>query len=64
MTEYRFVSTRIVDGRSRKVIIDICGDIINRNPTKGELKDLRPELSKKERVDNKDILLEFNGYSH
>ena len=62
MSEYRFVSTRIVDGSSRNVIVDICGDIINRNPTREELKDLRPELLKKEKVNDKDILLEFLRY--
>lgn len=62
MKEYRFVSTRIIDKKSRKVIVDICGDIINRNPTKEELKGLRAEFSKKERISDKDILLEFLRY--
>lgn len=62
MKEYIFVSTRIVDEKSRKVIVDICGDIINRKPTKEELNGLRPELSKKERISDKDILLEFLRY--
>lgn len=51
MIESRFVSTIIVGGKPRKVIVDICRDIINRNPTKEELKSLRP-YSKKERSRN------------
>ena len=39
MTEI-FMSSRIVDGKPRKVVVDNIGTIINRNPTKEELKGL------------------------
>lgn len=39
MTEI-FISTRIIDGKLRKVIVDNIGTITNRNPTKEELKGL------------------------
>lgn len=40
MTENKYKSTRIVDGKARKTIVDENGNIINRNPTKEELKGL------------------------
>lgn len=59
MTESRFTSIRWIDGKQRKVVVDICGDIINRNPTKEELKGIRSELSKKEISNDEEYLLEF-----
>lgn len=62
MTEYSFSSIRWIDGKQKKVIVDMCGDIINRDPTKEDLKCIRPELSKSEIVNDKDLLLEFLRY--
>lgn len=62
MTEYTFISIRWIDGKQRKVIVDICGDIINRNPTKEELKGIKLELSRKELSKNKEYLLEIMRY--
>lgn len=45
MTNYK--SIRIVDGKPNKVIVDKNGDIINRNPSKDDLKDLENEIAKK-----------------
>ena len=45
MTKY-FISTRIIDGRSTKVITDENGKVVNRNPTKEELKGTRTEYNK------------------
>lgn len=39
-TEY-FITIRIINGKPRKVIIDLFENIINRNPSKYELKDLK-----------------------
>jgi len=74
MTEYiqsKFKTTRIVDGKLRKVIVDIFGGIINKNPTKDELKELKPyignfwnyvkNLPAKEK---KEYLLGFIRYFH
>lgn len=60
----RFTSIRWIDGRKRNVIVDICGNIINKNPTKEELKGLKIELSRKElsKEENKEYLLEFLRY--
>lgn len=64
----KFVSIRRrVDGKNNKVIVDICGEIINRNPTKEELKDLKPEISRRQldklsEEDKKKYLLEFLRY--
>jgi hypothetical protein len=60
----RFTSIRWIDGRKRNVIVDICGNIINKNPTKEELKGLKTELSRKElsKEENKEYLLEFLRY--
>ena len=61
----KFKSVRMVDGRQRSVIVNICGDIINRNPTKEELKGLKHEiirtwtLSKLPEQELKEYLLEF-----
>ena len=32
MTENKFTSIRLIDDKQKKVIVNICGDIINRNP--------------------------------
>ncbi len=45
MTEY-FESIRILDGKSKKVIVDDAGKIVNKNPSKEELKGLEEELYK------------------
>ena len=48
MTEYRytkFTSIRLIDGKQKKVIVDFCGDVINRNPTKDELRGIEKYLS-------------------
>jgi len=67
----KFISTRIIYGKPRKVIVDICGDIINRNPTKEELKGLKKESdvritrNNKQRLfdeEQKQYLLEFLRY--
>lgn len=39
-TEY-FFTTRIINGKPRKVIIDLFENIINRNPSEHELKCLK-----------------------
>lgn len=62
MTNHIYTGIRILDKKQKKVIVDLFGDIINRNPTKEELKDLRPELSRQEMSNDKDILLEFLRY--
>ena len=48
MKEDRFTSTRIIDGKPRKVIIDENENIVNRNPSKEELKGIEkfPEISR------------------
>jgi hypothetical protein len=43
MEESRFVSDRIIDGKRRRVIVDKTGKIINNNPSKEELKNLKKE---------------------
>ncbi len=40
MTENRYTSIRYIDGKVRNVIVDETGKIINRNPSKDELKEL------------------------
>ncbi len=59
MDKSRFTSIRWIDKRQKEVIVDICGDIINRNPTKKELKDLKKELPRKDIVKREECLLEF-----
>lgn len=61
MTEY-FTSITRIDGKLRKVIVDIYGDIINKNPIKEGLKDIRQIPSRKEMAKSKDLLLEFMRY--
>jgi len=39
----RFISVRLIEGKPKKVIVDICGDIININPIKKELLGLKKE---------------------
>ena len=63
----KFKSNRIVDGKPRNVIVDICGDIINRSPSKEELKGLKRHLSVKDILklpeeEKKKYLLEFLRY--
>ena len=63
----RFKTVRIVDRKSRIVIVDICGDIINRNPTKEELKGLKrylvtDEILKLSEDEARKYLLEFLRY--
>lgn len=42
MSEWsKFKDNRIVDGKLKKIIVNVCGDILNKNPTKEELKKLR-----------------------
>lgn len=52
----RFLSVRMIRGKSRKVIVDKAGDILNRNPTKEELKGLAEEPFKKQRYTKKQVL--------
>ncbi len=67
MTNYVFTSIRWIDGKQKKVIVDICGHIVNRNPTKEELIGIRPEISRRQ-LDKlsgeyrKQYLLEFLRY--
>ena len=58
----KFISVMCTDGKNRKIIVDICGDIINRYPTKDELKCLKSHPSKIEIAKNKELLLEFLRY--
>lgn len=58
----KFTSIRQIDVKNKKVIVNICGDIINIYPTREELKCLRPELSKKVLSNNEEYLLEFLRY--
>lgn len=67
----KFKSTRIVDGKLRKAVVDICGDIINRNPTEEDLKGLKKESDvritrnnkrKLSEEEHKEYLLEFLKY--
>lgn len=60
MTNY--VSIRRIEEKQKKVIVDICGCIINENPTKEDLKGLILLPSKKEIAKDEDILLEFLRY--
>lgn len=67
MTGNKFTSIRLTDDKQKKVIVNICGDIINRNPTKYELKDTTKHLSTKEILklpedEMKKYLLEFLIY--
>ncbi len=67
MTEtYRF-TTRWIDGKQKKVIVDICGDIIDKNPIKEDLKGLGRYLSTREicklpKEEKRKHLLEFLKY--
>lgn len=47
--EKMYVSNRIIDGKIRRVIVNETGKIINKNPSKDELKDLKQELYKDKR---------------
>lgn len=63
----KFTSIRRIDGKNKEVIVDICGDIINRNPTKEELRGLKKHLSIREILklpeeETKKYLLEFLRY--
>lgn len=46
MVEKKYSTYRLVDGKVRQVIVDENGKMINRNPTKDELKDLEREPHK------------------
>lgn len=54
----RFISTRIIDGKSRKVIVDEIGNIVNRSPNKYELKGL---IKYVEDTNKSRIYVSFNG---
>lgn len=65
----KFRTDRIVDGKPRKVIVDICGNIINNNPTDEELKQIKKypdiggrEISQLQEREKKTYLLEFLRY--
>ena len=67
MTEHTFTSIRLIDGKQRKVIVDLCKNIINNDPTNEELKDLKIYLSIQEiyglpEEDKKKYLLDFFRY--
>lgn len=56
MTKYK--SYRFVDGKARWIIVDEDGNIINKNPSKDELKGIKREIfSRKKLCDNKGYLL-------
>lgn len=57
--ENRYKSIRIVDGRPRKVIVDKDGEIVNRNPSNEELRDLGEESYTGHKTYTKGQLLEF-----
>lgn len=42
-----YVSIRLVDGKPRKVIVDETGKIVNRSPSKDEMKNLQAEVYKR-----------------
>lgn len=44
----KFKSVRIVNGKQKSVIVNICGEIINNNPTKEDLKNVKPEISRRQ----------------
>ncbi len=65
----KFNTIRIIDGKPRKVIVDICGNIINNSPTDEELKQIKRhpdtgcrEISKLQEEERKIYLLEFIRY--
>lgn len=63
----KFKDDRIIDGKIRKVIVDIIGDIVNRNPTKEELKDCKKYPGRRQSVIltlsyKEEYLLEFIRY--
>ncbi len=65
----KFNTFRIFEGKPRKVIVDICGNIINNNPTDVELKRTKrypgnesSEISKLQEEEKKIYLLELLKY--
>lgn len=63
----KFKSVRIVDGKQKSVIVNICGEIINNNPTKEDLKNVKPEISRRQlgkltEQELKEYLLEYLRY--
>lgn len=65
----KFYTIRIIDGKPRKVIVDICGNIINNNPSHEELKQIKrhldtesSEILKLQEEERKIYLLEFLRY--
>lgn len=61
-TKYIYKDNRIVDGKLKCVTVDICKEIININPIREELKELKLYPSKIERGKDKYMLLEFLRY--
>lgn len=60
MTNEKFTSVRLIDGKPKNVIVDKDGKIINSNPSKEALKGLKKEPYKVNRKGyNDDELLEF-----
>ncbi len=56
--ENKYASVRLIDGKPRKVIVDKNGDIINKNPSKEELENLKEEPYKKyTKYDDREYLL-------
>lgn len=57
--ENKYVSIRWINGKKRKVIVDAYGNIINRIPTKEELKCLKGEPSRRVLCTNKEYLIGY-----
>lgn len=55
----KYTSVRLIDGKPRKVIVDENGKIINRNPSKEELKSLEKEQYTGHKKYTENQLLEF-----
>lgn len=55
----KYTSHRIIDGKTRKVIVDENGKIVNLNPSKEEYKGLEKEICVKRQKYTKDQLLKF-----
>lgn len=70
MIEYKwskFKTIRIIDEKLRKVIVDICGDIINRSSTNEDMKSLKQHITVRDVLklpeeEMKKYLLEFIKY--
>ena len=57
--ENKYISVRWIDGKKRKVIVDMYENIINRSPTKDDLKGLEELPSKKVLCANKEYLIGY-----